>query len=169
MIADPQRPPKDGSMGIRRSDELRFRARSLSRDLFKRPLLRRRHCDGYVACMHQAGSHWVRYMLALTLARLYDLPPPAHIRDLSIVGIQANSAPESCHRFRADLDAGKSPNLSRARKNSPGKRGKPRGREFPFSRDGFSQSPVFDRSCLPLTFTLPKGLRRLPQAAVIAG
>ncbi len=75
-------------MVVRRSDELRFRARSLSRDLFKRPLLRRRHCDGYVACMHQAGSHWLRYMLALTLARLYDLPPPAHIRDLSIVGIQ---------------------------------------------------------------------------------
>ena len=75
-------------MVVRRSDELRLRVRSLNRGLFKRPLLRHRHCDGYVACMHQAGSHWVRYMLSLTLARLYDLPPLAHIRDLSIVGIQ---------------------------------------------------------------------------------
>ena len=73
-------------MIIRPSDELRFRARSLNRGLFNTTTLRRRHFDGFIASMQHSGTHWIKYMLGLTLAKLYDLPPPAHIKDNSIVG-----------------------------------------------------------------------------------
>ncbi len=73
-------------MIVRTSDELRFRARSLNRALFNPPTLRHRHFDGFIASMHQSGTHWFKYMLGLTLAKLYDLPPPTHIQDDSIVG-----------------------------------------------------------------------------------
>lgn len=67
-------------------DEWRLRARSLNRGLFNPATLRRRHFDGFIACMQHSGTHWVKYMLGLTLAKLHDLPPPAHIEDNSIVG-----------------------------------------------------------------------------------
>jgi hypothetical protein len=73
-------------MVVRRSDELRFRARSLNHGLFNPTTLRRRHFDGFIASMQQSGSHWLKYMLGLTLARLYDLPPPSHFQDDSVVG-----------------------------------------------------------------------------------
>lgn len=73
-------------MVIPTSDELRFRARSLNRGLFNPTTLRHRHCDGFIASMQHSGTHWVKYMLGLTLAKLYDLPPPAYISDDSIVG-----------------------------------------------------------------------------------
>ncbi len=73
-------------MVIPTADELRFRARSLNRALFNPPTLRHRRFDGYIASMQQSGTHWLKYMLGLTLAKLYDLPPPAYISDDSIVG-----------------------------------------------------------------------------------
>ncbi len=74
-------------MVIPTSDELRFRARSLNRGLFNAPTVRLRHyCEGIMVCMHQSGTRWLKYMLGLTLAKLYDLPPPAHLGDKSIVG-----------------------------------------------------------------------------------
>ncbi len=73
-------------MIVRTSDELRFRVRSLNRGLFNPSTLRHRQFDGFIASMQQSGSHWLKYMLGLTLARLYDLPPPAHIQDDAIVG-----------------------------------------------------------------------------------
>ena len=71
-------------MIVRTSDELRFRVRSLNRGLFNPSTLRHRQFDGFIASMQQSGSHWLKYMLGLTLARLYDLPPPAHIQDDAI-------------------------------------------------------------------------------------
>ena len=73
-------------MTVRTSDELWFRARSLNRGLFNTTTLRRRHFDGLIASMQHSGTHWIKYMLGLTLARLHDLPPPAHIQDDAIVG-----------------------------------------------------------------------------------
>ncbi len=73
-------------MRIRTSDELRLRARSLNRALFNPPTLRYRHFDGLIATMQHSGTHWLKYMLGLTLAKLYNLPPPANIGDGSIVG-----------------------------------------------------------------------------------
>lgn len=73
-------------MEIPTADELRFKARSLNRALFNPTTLRRRRFDGFIASMQHSGTHWLKYMLGLTLARLYELPPPAYISDNSIVG-----------------------------------------------------------------------------------
>ena len=101
MIADPQRPPKAGSMGIRRSDELRLRARSLYLGLLKPPVLRRRHFDGVLATMPQSGTTWTMYLLTLTLAKLNDLPPPLYIQDRSILRSSVHSQiPRIFHTFR---------------------------------------------------------------------
>ncbi|MCH7887735.1 MAG: sulfotransferase domain-containing protein [Proteobacteria bacterium] len=48
--------------------------------------LRHRHFDGVIISMPQSGTHWIRYMLSLILARLHDLPPLSRIGDKSIVG-----------------------------------------------------------------------------------
>ncbi len=73
-------------MVIPTSDDLRFRARSLNRALFNPPTLRHRRFDGFIASMQHSGSHWVKYMLGLTLAKIHDLTPPSHLLDNSIVG-----------------------------------------------------------------------------------
>ena len=73
-------------MLIRTSDELRLIARSLNRGLFNPPTLRHRNCDGLIAGMQQSGNHWLKYMLGLTLAKLYNLAPPSHLADNSLVG-----------------------------------------------------------------------------------
>jgi hypothetical protein len=73
-------------MIISTSEKIRFRARSLYIGLFDTTTLRHRHFDGLIASKQHSGRHWLKYMLGLTLAKLYDLPPPAHIHDESIVG-----------------------------------------------------------------------------------
>ncbi len=71
-------------MLIPTSDELRLRARSLNRALFNPPTLRHRHFDGFIASMQHSGTHWLKYMLGLTLAKLYDLPPPCPHNSLPV-------------------------------------------------------------------------------------
>ena len=71
-------------MLIQTSDALRLRVRSLNRGLFNLPTLRHRHFDGIIVAMQQSGTHWLRYMLGLTLAKLFNLPLPFHIGDISI-------------------------------------------------------------------------------------
>lgn len=67
--------------------EWHFRARCVNRGLFTSATLRRRRdYDGFMASVKQSGTHWVKYMLGLTLARIHGLPEPAHIQDDSIVG-----------------------------------------------------------------------------------
>ncbi len=46
--------------------------------------------------MTQSGTHWLKYMLILTLAKLYNLPPPPCLPDNSIVG-RSKSAPIYAH------------------------------------------------------------------------
>ena len=73
-------------MAVRTSDELLLRLRSLDHSVFNLRTLRHRHFDAVLVSMRQSGTHWVWYMLSLTLAKLYDLPPPTYIGDKSIVG-----------------------------------------------------------------------------------
>ncbi len=68
------------------ADRLRFHARSIDLGLLKLPKLGGgRNCAGLFASMSQSGEHWTRYMLTLILVKLYDLPPPVHAQDRSIV------------------------------------------------------------------------------------
>ncbi len=73
-------------MVIRTSDELLLTWRSLYHGLIKLQPLRHRHYDAVLVSMPQSGSHWVRYMLGLALAKLYDLPHPPYILSTSFVG-----------------------------------------------------------------------------------
>lgn len=73
-------------MVVRASDVLLLKTRSLNRGLFVVKTLRHRRVDCSIASMRQSGTHWLQYMLGLALAKLYDLPPPSHIKDKSIVG-----------------------------------------------------------------------------------
>ena len=59
---------------IRTSDQLRHWARGLNHGLLKpQPLLLHRRFDGVLVSMQQSGTHWLKYMLGLILAKLYDL------------------------------------------------------------------------------------------------
>ncbi|MEM7540143.1 MAG: sulfotransferase domain-containing protein [Pseudomonadota bacterium] len=49
-------------------------------------LLRNRHADGYIVSMHQAGTHWLKFMLANALAEHYALPPPSYNHANDIIG-----------------------------------------------------------------------------------
>ncbi len=77
---------RGSAVGIRTFDELWLRAYSLHSGLCDTRTLRRRHFDGFIATMTQSGTHWLKYMLILTLAKLYDLPPPSSLPDNTIVG-----------------------------------------------------------------------------------
>jgi hypothetical protein len=63
-----------------------LRARIINRGLFSPTTLRHRRFDGQIVSMKQSGSHWLKYMLGLTLAKIHNLPPPAHIQDDAIIG-----------------------------------------------------------------------------------
>ena len=73
-------------MLLRTSDRIRYHARTVERGLLNLRTVRHLWVDGVLVTMQQSGTHWVRYMLGLVLARLYDVPPPAYIQDRSIVG-----------------------------------------------------------------------------------
>ena len=74
-------------MVIRSSDQLRHWARGLNHGLLKpQPLLLHRRFDGVLVSMPHSGWPWLRYMLGLILAKLYDLPPPSDIHDDKIIG-----------------------------------------------------------------------------------
>ena len=68
------------------ADRLRFHARSIEHGLLKLPRLGGRNCTALLATMPQSGTTWTMYLLSLTLAKLYGLPPPVYIQDHSIVG-----------------------------------------------------------------------------------
>lgn len=53
----------------------------LTRDLTNLSLVRHRNSDGHIISMHQSGTHWLRNMLSLAMARAYNLPEPEYIQD----------------------------------------------------------------------------------------
>lgn len=64
--------------------------RAFNRQLFNPTCIKHRDFDGHIATAKNCGTHWIKYMLSLALAERYGLPPPAHIRDDSIVGHTKN-------------------------------------------------------------------------------
>ena len=73
-------------MEVRISDRIRHNAHSLGGGLLNLRTLRYQRYDGILVSMQQSGTHWVRYMLTLVLANLYDLELPDNIQGRSIVG-----------------------------------------------------------------------------------
>jgi hypothetical protein len=60
----------------------------LLKDFTNLSLLFRRNYDGHIVSMHQAGTHWLRNLIANVIVREYALPAPEHIRSDSVVGGQ---------------------------------------------------------------------------------
>ena len=67
------------------SDDALFKLRSVERSARTTSLLRQRNWDTLISGMPQAGNHWLRYMLGLTIARLHDLPPPEHLESVDYI------------------------------------------------------------------------------------
>jgi len=65
---------------------LRFHYHSLRRDLSNFALVRHRDYTGFVASMHQSGTHWLKHMLATAIARRHGLAPPARADANDIIG-----------------------------------------------------------------------------------
>ena len=49
-------------------------------------LLKYRDCQGFLVSMHQAGTHWLKFMLAGAIATRHDLPPPRYNHANDIIG-----------------------------------------------------------------------------------
>jgi hypothetical protein len=47
---------------------------------------RHRRFDAYIVTMHQSGTHWLKYLLSLVIAREHGLPPPRDIGDSLVIG-----------------------------------------------------------------------------------
>jgi hypothetical protein len=73
-------------MILQTSDRIRYHARAVEGGLLNLRWLRYMRRDGVIASMQQSGTHWIRFMLSLTLAKLYDIPSQFYIQDRSIVG-----------------------------------------------------------------------------------
>ncbi len=69
-----------------RLSELQFKFHSLRRDVSNFALLKHRNFDGFIVSMHQSGTHWLKYMLALALVEKYQLPPPRYNHANDIIG-----------------------------------------------------------------------------------
>ena len=65
---------------------LRFQYHSLRRDLSNFALVRHRDYTGFLASMHQSGTHWLKHMLATAVARRHGLAPPARADANDIIG-----------------------------------------------------------------------------------
>lgn len=64
----------------------RYRWHALRRDLSNYAVLRQRRCDGYLASLHQGGTHWLKYMLASALCARHGLEPPRYNHANDVIG-----------------------------------------------------------------------------------
>jgi hypothetical protein len=80
--------PTEGalSQGLDWSTRARFHYHTLRRALSNLALLRHRRFDGFIASMHQSGTHWLKYMLASAIAEQWRLPPPRYNHANDIIG-----------------------------------------------------------------------------------
>ena len=64
----------------------RYYFHALLRDLTNFSFLR--HCKyaGFLISMHQSGTHWLKHMLAISIARHYNLPLPQYNHANDIIG-----------------------------------------------------------------------------------
>ena len=58
----------------------------LRRALGNFSLFEHRHCAGHLASMHQAGTHWLKFMLASALASRYCVPGPKYNHANDFIG-----------------------------------------------------------------------------------
>ncbi|MCB1748295.1 MAG: sulfotransferase [Gammaproteobacteria bacterium] len=63
-----------------------FRRHALRRAAGNFALLKHRHCAGQLVSMHQAGTHWLKFMLANALSYQYATPPPRYNHANDIIG-----------------------------------------------------------------------------------
>lgn len=64
----------------------RYRYHAARRSWSNFALLHHRACHGFVASMHQSGTHWLKFMLANALAARYALPPPRYNHANDFIG-----------------------------------------------------------------------------------
>lgn len=57
----------------------------ITRDLTNLSLIRHAPCDAHIISLHQSGTHWLRHMLSVLMARLYNLPEPVYLQDNSFI------------------------------------------------------------------------------------
>lgn len=65
---------------------LYYLKKRLLKDSTNLSMLFRRGYDGHLVSMHQAGTHWLRNLIAHVIAHEYDLAIPDNIRSNAIVG-----------------------------------------------------------------------------------
>lgn len=66
----------------------------LTRDVTNLSLVRHRNSNGHIISMHQSGTHWLRNLLSLAMARAYNLPEPQYIQDNDFI-----CAPQDASRY----------------------------------------------------------------------
>lgn len=65
---------------------LQFKLRCANHRWLNTTMLRRRHFDGQIVSMQQSGTHWLRHMLSLCMAEVYNKPAPETIQSLDFIG-----------------------------------------------------------------------------------
>jgi hypothetical protein len=74
-------------MNIIRRIRGNYRYMRIMRDGTSFRLLVHRDLDGHIATMHQSGTHWLKHMLTVAIARRYNLPLPQYIQNNEIIGL----------------------------------------------------------------------------------
>ena len=65
---------------------LRFYYHLHRRDITNLSFLRHRIFYGFIVTMHQAGTHWLKHMLATAISRELDIPPPRYSYAADMIG-----------------------------------------------------------------------------------
>ena len=58
----------------------KYKYHVLHRDCFNFSLLAHRNFDAMLITMHQSGTHWLKYMLTLSLAKKIDIEKPEYMQ-----------------------------------------------------------------------------------------
>lgn len=65
---------------------LRYHGHRLRREISNFSLLRHRDYKGFLVSMHQSGTHWLKHMLGVALARRHGLPEPRYSHANEMIG-----------------------------------------------------------------------------------
>ena len=71
---------------VQKVEGIKLGLKSANRQLFNPTVIKHRQFDCHIATAKQCGTHWIKYMLSLILCEIYDLPPPSHVIEDSILG-----------------------------------------------------------------------------------
>lgn len=67
----------------------------ITRDLTNLSLLHHHNASGHIISMHQSGTHWLRNMLSLAMAKAYGLPVPEYTQSNDFI-----SAPQKPSKYQ---------------------------------------------------------------------